>query len=229
MRDNRKKCLICKEPMARWVYGMPTNYEAIKDDLLSNRIILGGCCIVNDQPKWGCQTCCISYRKDGMGYLDSKLIDTLDFKTSYQLPEKFKQILSEDFLAISQSEGSVGFRFHQGGYDSDIIDIHYMDGILIYNQYKSLYGQYCRKKDSLNTPQIVHILPKKLKVKLDTFITTSKWKKNYTEFVFDGLQWEMTRVFQSKKIKSNSFHVFPEVYKKFFEILEECEVFADDL
>ncbi len=225
MKDNRKKCLVCKEPMARWMYGEP-NYEAIKEDLMFGRIIIGGCCIFDDQPKWGCETCCISYRKDGMGYLDRKLIDKLDYETLYQLPEKFKQILTEDFLATSQSEGSVGFHFHQGGYDSEIEEIRFLNGILVYNRYKSLYDQSYRKDDTIKIPQLVHILPKQLKVKLETFITTSKWKKDYFQFIFDGTQWEMSRTFQSKKKKSFGSNDFPDVYKKFFEIMVECEVLA---
>ncbi len=225
MKDNRKKCLVCKEPMARWMYGEP-NYEAIKEDLMFGRIIIGGCCIFDDQPKWGCKTCCISYRKDGMGYLDRKLIDKLDFKTPYQLPEKFKQILTEDFLATSQSEGNVGFHFHQGGYDSEIEEIRYLDGILMYNRYKSLYDQSYRKDDTIKIPQLVNILPKQLKVKLETFITTSKWKKDYFQPACDGTQWEMIRMFQKKQKNSDGSNDFPEVYDKFLENIKECEVFA---
>lgn len=211
--------------MARWFYGEP-NYETIKEDLLNRKIIIGGCCTSNFSPVWACETCCISYRKDGMGYLDKELIDKLQPNATYQLPEKVQTILKEDFLEKVDTKKSIGFHFHQGGYDSQIEDIRYLDSILVYNHYKSMYDQLYRKDDSIKLPQIVHILPKQLKVKLETFITTSKWKKDYFQLAFDGTQWEMIRTFQSKKKKSYGSNDFPEVYEKFLENMKECEVFA---
>lgn len=221
MRNNRKKCLVCKEPMARWFYGMP-NYEAIEDNLLSNRIILGGCCISNLSPVWACKSCCISYRKDGMGYLDRNLIDKLDNQASYQLPEKFKQILTEYFLTIPKSTRSVGFHFHQGGFFSSMEDIRYLDGILICNHYKHQIYYYTHEHPEI--PTYIYILSAKVKKKLDTFISTSKWKRNYVDLgIMDGTQWELKRMFQKKQKNSDGSNDFPEVYEEFMDLLEEID------
>jgi hypothetical protein len=112
----RKKCLLCKKPMARWVYGEP-DIDALREQLLNGEIVLGGCCLSNRSPKWACITCCISYRSDGIGYLDHNLIDNyenqddkwfllqgkeIDFNPKeskpYKLPEKIQAICSDYFL-----------------------------------------------------------------------------------------------------------------------------------
>jgi hypothetical protein len=221
MRNNRKKCLVCKEPMARWFYGEP-NFEAIKEDLMFRRIILGGCCISNLSPVWACKSCCISYRKDGIGFLDRKLIDKLDNQASYQLPEKFKQILTEDFLSNPKSTRSVGFHFYQGGFFSSMEDIRYLDGILICNHYK--HQIYYNAHEHPEIPTYIYILSTKMKKKIDTFISTSKWKRNYVDLgIMDGTQWELKRMFQKKLKNSDGSNDFPEVYEEFMDLLEEID------
>jgi len=238
MRDNRKKCLVCNEPMARWIYGEP-NYDTLKEEILSKKIILGGCCISNHSPIWTCQSCCISYKKDGSGFLDHDLInhrENIDFFyeqwinealpeiTPYELPYRMKAILENDFLEKLDNKKNIGFHFHHGGYDSEINDIRYLDGLLIYTHYKSTFEELYQNAHSLKLPEQILLLPKQLKVKLDTFITTSKWNKKYdNNLIMDGTQWEMTCLVQLKKKKSFGSNEFPEVYEEFINLLEEID------
>ncbi len=219
MKDNRKKCLICKEPMARWFYGMPA-YDDVEEGLANNTIILGGCCLSDDNPKWACVVCCISYRHDGIGFLDKGLIDQDYFTKTYQLPTKIQMLLANDFLKTPKTIRSVGFHFHEGGYSSSFEDIRYLDGILIWNQFETqmdfLYNQY----KQVQLPTQVFLLSAKMKKKLDTFITTSRWKKDYFQPILDGTQWELERMFQKKHKKSYGSNDFPKVYEELKILLQ---------
>ena len=111
MRNNRKKCLVCKEPMARWIFGIP-DYESVKEGLENNTILIGDCIISDNDPIWTCLHCCISYRYDGVGYVDKGFIENRAYNSPtyssdtnekievppYQLPDKIKTILKDDFL-----------------------------------------------------------------------------------------------------------------------------------
>ena len=245
MRDNRKKCLVCKEPMARWFYGEP-NYEALKEDLIHKKIILGGCCISNQSPIWACQSCCISYKKDGSGFLDHELInnrENIDFFfeqitdevfpeiTPYELPDKIKALLENDFLEKLDNKKSIGFHFHQGGYNSTIDDVYYLDGVLIYKHLKDFLDER-KYKDGTSKLLIddLIILSKENRNKLETFITTSKWNKEYTILADDGIQWEMKRYFHSSIFRKNikntyGSNVFPEIYHAFLDVLESLDIY----
>jgi hypothetical protein len=230
MRDNRKKCLICKEPMARWLFGMP-DYEAIKEDLNQHKIILGGCCLSNHSPTWACLSCCISYRYDGIGYLDEDLINRDNFweevfeTPPYQLPEKIQKLLKADFLANPKSARTIGFHFWKGGYGSSDLNIYYLDGILVIhtsNHYEFIFQQETENK----LPDEFFILSPKKKKRLNEFIIKSKWKKNYVDnLIMDGCQWKMKRLFD-KKIKSTyGSNVFPEIYHTFLDVLEGLDIY----
>jgi hypothetical protein len=232
MRNNRKKCLVCKAPMARWFYGEP-NYEALKDDLLSRAIVIGGCCFNESKPKWACLTCCISYRNDGIGYLDKELIENrndysqpypgepikIDEVLPYQLPNKIQDLLKDDFLNQAKTIRSIGFHFDKGGYSSSMDEILYLDGILVWNHYKSQEERYGLERPEL--PTNVFILSPAWKKKLNSFLISSKWKRNYLDLgVMDGTQWNLTRLVQKKQKKTYGSNDFPKVYEELMGMLE---------
>jgi hypothetical protein len=236
MRNNRKKCLVCKAPMARWFYGEP-NYEALKEDLLSRAIVIGGCCFNESKPKWACLTCCISYRNDGIGYPDKELIKNRNdyshlypdepIKTDevipYQLPVKIQYLLKDDFLNQAKTIRSIGFHFDKGGYSSSMDEIRYLDGILVWNHYETQDERYGLERPEL--PTNVFILSPAWKKKLNTFLITSKWKRNYIDLgVMDGTQWNLTRLFQKKQKNTYGSNDFPKVYEKLMWMLEAIEM-----
>ena len=241
MSNNRKKCLVCKEPMARWVFGMP-DYESVKEGLENNTILIGGCIISDNDPKWTCLQCCISYRYDGVGYVDKGFIENRAYNSPtyssdtnekievlpYQLPVKIQTILKEDFLEKPKTIRSVGFHFNKGGYSSSVDDIRYLDGILVWNHYESQDACYGHKRAEL--PTNVFILSPAWKKILNTFLISSKWKRNYVDLdVMDGTQWELTRLFQKKKKNFYGSNEFPEVYEELMGMLVECGVFEGRL
>lgn len=245
MKDNRKKCLVCNQAMARWVYGEP-NFEALKEDLIHKKVVLGGCCLSNHSPIWACLSCCISYKKDGSGFLDHELInhrENIDFFfeqftdevfpeiTPYELPDKIKALIENDFLEILDNKKSVGFHFSQSGYFSASEEVFYLDGLLIY-KYVDLLNYNPFNKDG--TPKIpvndVIILSKENRTKLETFITTSKWNKEYDCLALDGIQWEMKRFYHTSVFRKNikntyGSNVFPEIYHTFLDFMESLDVY----
>jgi len=57
-RTQPSKCPKCgSERVARILYGEPMGSEALMADLKAGRIVLGGCCITGDDPKWQCLEC----------------------------------------------------------------------------------------------------------------------------------------------------------------------------
>ena len=70
---NRKKCLVCNQPMAKWLYGMP-DYHKLKNKIYNKEVVLGGCVISFNDPIWACTSCCINYYPNGLGILSEDLI-----------------------------------------------------------------------------------------------------------------------------------------------------------
>lgn len=53
-----EKCPACDErKIAEILYGMPAYSAELQADLDAGRIVLGGCCIGNDDPAWQCTAC----------------------------------------------------------------------------------------------------------------------------------------------------------------------------
>lgn len=53
-----RKCPACSSHrIANILYGMPEYTDELQKDMNSGRIVLGGCCITNDDPRWQCADC----------------------------------------------------------------------------------------------------------------------------------------------------------------------------
>ena len=226
--------MVCKEPMARWFFGMP-DYDSVKEGLENNTILIGGCVLSGNDPVWSCLNCYISYRHDGVGYIDKGLIENRahQFPTDtnektevlpYQLPNKIQTLLEDDFLKHPKSVRTTGFHFHLGGYDSYVKDIRYLDWILVWDEFESQMEYYhdTRKPDRL--PTNVFILSPAWKKKLNTFLITSKWKREYFQPILDGTQWNLTRLVQKKQKKTYGSNDFPKVYEELLRMLEAIEM-----
>jgi hypothetical protein len=63
-----KKCPACSSHrIVAILYGMPEFSAKIEMDLSSGRIILGGCCITQDDPEWQCADCKMVIYKKKLG------------------------------------------------------------------------------------------------------------------------------------------------------------------
>lgn len=60
-----KNCPVCRSPrVANILYGMPEFSAKLEKDMNAGRIILGGCCVTNDDPEWQCTDCqMVIYKK----------------------------------------------------------------------------------------------------------------------------------------------------------------------
>jgi hypothetical protein len=60
-----RKCPACRSPnVADILYGLIALSPKLEKDLSAGRIILGGCCVTGDDPKWQCTECqTVIYRK----------------------------------------------------------------------------------------------------------------------------------------------------------------------
>jgi len=53
-----RKCPRCgSRGIARILYGHPDPSETLFQDLREGRVVLGGCCITDDDPAWQCTSC----------------------------------------------------------------------------------------------------------------------------------------------------------------------------
>lgn len=63
-----KICPYCKGKVVKILYGEPTD-EAMEESE-NKKIIIGGCCISDDDPQWGCVDCDRSFLKVSNKELD---------------------------------------------------------------------------------------------------------------------------------------------------------------
>lgn len=65
-RAKPRKCPKCgAKTIASILYGLPDYSEELKADIDAGKIVLGGCCITYDDPKWQCTTCeTVIYKED---------------------------------------------------------------------------------------------------------------------------------------------------------------------
>ena len=53
-----RKCPKCgSTKIATFLYGMPAFSDQLQKDLDEGKIVLGGCCISDDDPTWQCTAC----------------------------------------------------------------------------------------------------------------------------------------------------------------------------
>ncbi len=58
MRKLKKVCPFCgSHNAAEYLYGMPVMSEELQKDLEDNKVILGGCCISDEEPVYHCNEC----------------------------------------------------------------------------------------------------------------------------------------------------------------------------
>ncbi len=58
MKSKPKKCPNCgSAKVASILYGLPMFNEELERDLESGEVILGGCCVTDDDPLWQCMEC----------------------------------------------------------------------------------------------------------------------------------------------------------------------------
>ena len=52
------KCPRCgKNSIAKILWGLPADMEFLEKKLARKEIVLGGCCVSVDDPKWQCNSC----------------------------------------------------------------------------------------------------------------------------------------------------------------------------
>lgn len=59
MRKSRpKQCPACgSKSIARIQYGLPVYSEELQKQLDSGAVVLGGCCVTGEDPRWHCNAC----------------------------------------------------------------------------------------------------------------------------------------------------------------------------
>jgi len=58
MSPRPRACPECGSgPIARILYGMPSPDAKLMRDIDEGRIVLGGCCVTDNDPRWQCTAC----------------------------------------------------------------------------------------------------------------------------------------------------------------------------
>jgi ribosomal protein S27AE len=56
--EKQKECPKCgSKRMARIQYGLPAYDAKMERDIAAGKLVLGGCCITGDDPRWQCADC----------------------------------------------------------------------------------------------------------------------------------------------------------------------------
>lgn len=57
-RTKPRKCPKCgSEKVADILWGMPAYSRELQEDLDNGKIVLGGCCVTDNDPEWQCVDC----------------------------------------------------------------------------------------------------------------------------------------------------------------------------
>mgnify|MGYP001191086227 FL=1 len=68
-----KSCPNCgKNNIAKYLYGMPAMDEELRKDIDKGKIILGGCVIIDESPKFHCNSCSYDWPMDHPGERECK-------------------------------------------------------------------------------------------------------------------------------------------------------------
>jgi hypothetical protein len=60
---SKKICPSCNgKNIAKILWGLPGDLDALEEDLDNNKIVLGGCCVSDNDPKWECNDCSHRWR-----------------------------------------------------------------------------------------------------------------------------------------------------------------------
>ena len=52
------QCPICgSDKIASYLWGMPAYSKKLETEMNQGKVILGGCCVSNDDPFWACNDC----------------------------------------------------------------------------------------------------------------------------------------------------------------------------
>jgi hypothetical protein len=63
------KCPVCKSTkIASYMYGMPAYSEGLMKEIDEGKIILGGCCISDNDPSFACMECKTDFYKSTKFY-----------------------------------------------------------------------------------------------------------------------------------------------------------------
>ena len=55
---NKRKCPNCQSTnRAEILWGLPADMREIEKELERKEIVLGGCCVTGNDPKWACNDC----------------------------------------------------------------------------------------------------------------------------------------------------------------------------
>jgi len=58
LSEQKQVCPECKSKNVAWIFwGYPGDMSTIKEELDKGKIVLGGCIITNQDPKWECNEC----------------------------------------------------------------------------------------------------------------------------------------------------------------------------
>lgn len=62
MSEKKPNCPQCNSKNVAWIlWGLPADMESLEKELDQGRIVLGGCLVSNNDPKWKCNDCHYSW------------------------------------------------------------------------------------------------------------------------------------------------------------------------
>ena len=189
---NNRKCPRCgSSDTAEILRGMPAFTEELVQAIDDHRIILGGCCISENDPEAHCNAC-------GKDFGKPPYVRRHRGQTDDEPRELYPDVIT-------------GITFSEGGYFNghDQVEIVTEDG-----KRKSTYVHY----PDLSEPYVKEISNAQWKRLMDTLfnrLCIHEWKKKYVNFsVLDGTQWELgLKLTGGRHYNIYGSNDFPPLYK----------------
>lgn len=197
MTQRRPPCPLClSKDILRIQYGMPSDETLEKSS--AGKLVLGGCCISDQSPKWYCQAC----------------------------EHEFGKFMPSDEDVLNPEPDGIkplGLEFWIGGYSGPNHSVKLVNGVLKYELHEHRY-----QDSPVKELEIIPTHRKWLnfRKKLDE-IDVWQWKHDYPNpGVCDGTQWELEIDYGVKKKNCSGDNAYPGW--EGIKIVDDATVMKDD-
>ncbi len=191
----KRKCPYCgSTDVAEILRGMPVMSDEMVKAIEEKKIILGGCCISEDDPKAHCNAC-------GKKFGKPPYVKRRKGQDGEEPREQIPDVLR-------------GISFYEGGYFSgiDLLEIT-SEGEQYIAKYSHFDGYPEQAIQYIST--ITNTEWERLKKSLFERLYIHEWKRRYDNpDIMDGTQWELTlHLTEGREITTSGSNEFPPLYK----------------
>lgn len=197
------KCPKCGSgDVAEILRGMPHFTEQLEKDIADHKIVLGGCCVTENDPSFHCNACGKEFGKPPVLR-----------KCKRQSNEEPRELFPDAVTGVVFEEG--GFF---GGYDH--VEIKKSTDEKYYAEYR--HNPEVRDREDLFRKELTDLQWKRLMNTLFYRLCIHEWKQSYYDHnVLDGTQWSLElSLTKGRHYNISGSNAFPAMYKDLVRVFK---------